>query len=178
MSAHFELREAFEILGRTPAVLDGLLRGTSPSWHEIQEDSDTWTAFDVVGHLIHAEETDWVPRARIILEHGEARPFDPFDRAAQLERSVGRTLDELIDRFAEVRRANLELVRQWELTETQLAIRGCHPSLGTVTLRQLLATWAVHDLNHVGQIVRVMSRRYEAEVGPWVPYLGILRRPV
>jgi len=176
MTASFDLREALDILDRTPTVLDGLLRGTAASWHAIREGPDTWSAFDVVAHLIYAEETDWVPRARIILDHGETRPFEPFDTSAQFDWSAGRTLDELIDRFAEVRRANLELVREWDLTETQLAIRGCHPSLGTVTLRQLLATWAVHDLNHIGQIVRVMAKRYTDDVGAWRAYLSILKR--
>lgn len=172
----FDLSETLDLLERTPAVVDTLLRGTSASWYGINEGPGTWSAFDVVGHLIHGEETDWVPRARIILEHGESRPFEPFDRFAQLNRFAGWSLDQLLDRFAELRRANLETVRSWRLTEAQLNLPGRHPELGPVTLRQLLATWAVHDLNHIAQISRVLARRYTEEVGVWREYLSILHR--
>ncbi len=172
----FNLPETIDLLGRTPAVLDALLRGTSASWHSIDEGADTWSAFDVVGHLIHCEETDWVPRARIILEHGEDRPFEPLDRFAQFDRFAGWSLDQFLDRFAELRQANLETVRNWRLTEAQLALPGRHPELGSVTLGQLLATWAVHDLNHIAQIARVMAKRYTEEVGVWRAYLSILNR--
>jgi len=170
----FDLPETLDILGRTPAVVDTLLRGTSASWHDINEGPDTWSAFDVVGHLIHGEETDWVPRARIILEHGEGRPFEPFDRFAQFNRFAGWSLDQVLDRFAELRQANLEIVRSWRLTEAQLALPRHHPELGSVNLRQLLATWAVHDLNHIAQISRVMAKRYTQVVGVWRAYLSIL----
>jgi uncharacterized damage-inducible protein DinB len=170
----FSLAESLDLLARTPRVLDALLRESSAAWHAVDEGPDTWSAFDVVGHLIHGEETDWVPRARIILEHGERRPFDPFDRFAQLQRFAGWSLDALLDRFAELRHANLAIVRDWRLTGAQLALRGRHPELGTVTLQELLATWAVHDLNHLGQISRVMAKRFTREVGPWRAYLGIL----
>lgn len=170
----FSLDETLDILGRTPAVLDHLLRGTSPAWHAVNEGAASWSAFDVVGHLIHGEETDWVPRARIILAHGETRPFAPFDRFAQFERYGDWELEALLDRFAEARRENLQTVRGWRLTEAQLALRGRHPELGAVTLGQLLATWAVHDLNHIGQIVRVMAKRYAGDVGVWKAYLSIL----
>lgn len=173
---NFNLSETLDLLERTPAVVDTLLRGTSASWHGIDEGPGTWSAFDVVGHLIHGEETDWVPRARIILEHGEARPFEPFDRFAQLTRFAGWSLDQLLDRFAELRRANLERVRGWRLTEAQLDLPGRHPELGAVTLRQLLATWAVHDLNHIAQIARVLAKRHTEEVGVWRAYLSILNR--
>lgn len=172
----FDLPETLGVLERTPAVVGTLLRGTSASWHGINEGPDTWSAFDVVGHLIHGEETDWVPRARIILEHGESRAFEPFDRFAQFSRFSGWSLDRLLDRFAELRRANLETVRDWQLTEDQLALPGRHPELGPVNLRQLLATWAVHDLNHIAQISRVMAKRYTQEVGAWRAYLSILNR--
>jgi hypothetical protein len=172
----FDLPETLDILERTPSVLSTLLRGTSASWHDINEGPDTWSAFDVVGHLIYGEETDWVPRARIILEHGEGRPFEPFDRFAQLDRFAGWPLDPLLDRFAELRQGNLATVRSWGLTEAQLALPGRHPELGPVTLRQLLATWAVHDLNHIAQIVRVMAKRYTQEVGVWRAYLSVLNR--
>lgn len=172
----FDLPETLDILERTPAVVGTLLRGTSASWHDINEGPDTWSAFDVVGHLIHGEETDWVPRARIILEHGESRPFEPFDRFAQLNRFTGWPLDRLLDKFAGLRQANLGIVRRWGLTEAQLALPGHHPELGSVNLRQLLATWAVHDLNHIAQIARVMAKRYTQEVGVWRAYLAILNR--
>jgi len=176
----FDLPETLDILARTPAVLTALLRGTSAAWHDIDEGPDTWSALGVVGHLIHGEETDWVPRARIILEHGpghgEIQPFEPFDRFAQSTRFAGWPLDRLLDRFAELRQANLETVRSWRLTEAQLALPGRHPELGAVTLRQLLATWAVHDLNHIAQISRVLAKRYTEEVGAWRAYLSILNR--
>lgn len=172
----FDLSETFDILERTPAVVGTLLRGTSASWHDVNEGPDTWSAFDVVGHLIHGEETDWIPRARLILEYGEGRPFEPFDRFAQFDRFSGWSLDRLLDRFTELRQANLETVRNWRLTEAQLALPGRHPELGSVTLRQLLATWAVHDLNHIAQIARVMAKRYAREVGIWRAYLSILNR--
>lgn len=172
----FDLSETLDILERTPTVLNTLLRGTSASWHAINEGPDTWSAVDVMGHLIYGEETDWIPRSRIILEHGESRPFDPFDRFAQSTRFAGWSLDRLLDRFAELRQANLEILRNWQLTEDQLALPGRHPALGSVTLRQHLATWAVHDLNHIAQISRVMANRYTQEVGVWRQYLSILNR--
>jgi hypothetical protein len=176
MTVSFDLPQTLDILGRTPTVLNALLRGTSAAWHAADEGADTWSAFDVVGHLIHGEETDWVPRARIILEHGEGRSFDPFDRFAQLGRFADWPLGRLLDRFAELRQANLEIVHGWRLTDTQLALPGRHPELGAVTLRELLATWAVHDLNHIAQIARVMARQYTGEVGAWRAYLSILNR--
>jgi hypothetical protein len=175
-SLRFDLPETLDLLERTPTVVGTLLRGTSSSWHAVNEGPGTWSAFDVVGHLIHGEETDWVPRARIILEYGEDRPFEPFDRFAQLNRFAGWSLEQLLDRFAELRQANLEIVRSWHLTDAQLELPGRHPELGPVNLRQLLATWAVHDLNHIAQIARVMAKRYTEEVGVWRNYLSILNR--
>jgi hypothetical protein len=172
----FDLAETLDLLERTPAVLDALLRGSSPAWHAIAEGPDTWSAIEIVGHLIHGEETDWIPRARIVLEHRDAVPFEPFDRFAQATRFAGWPLDRLLDRFAEVRRENLEIVRGWRLTAGQLDLPGRHPALGAVSLRQLLATWAAHDLNHLGQIARVMAKRHLVEVGPWRAYLSILER--
>jgi len=172
----FDLAETVDILERTPGVLECLLRGTSGSWYAINEGPDTWSAKDVIGHLIHGEETDWVPRARIILEHGDSRPFAPFDRFVQFARFAGWSIESLLDRFAELRQANLKVVRDWRLTEAQLELPGRHPELGSVNLRQLLATWAVHDLNHIGQIARVMAKRYTEEVGVWRAYLSILNR--
>src|SRR5262249_556131 len=173
---NFDLNQSLDILGRTPTLLDELLRRTSAPWYATNEGPDTWSASDVVGHLIHAEETDWIPRARIILEHGESRPFTPFDRFAQATRFAGWSLDRLLDRFAELRGNSLQTVRDWKLTEAQLALPGRHPELGSVNLRQLLATWVVHDLNHIGQISRVMAKVYKEDVGPWRAYLPILDR--
>jgi hypothetical protein len=172
----FDLEQTLDLLDRTPAVLDALLRGSDPAWHAINEGAETWSAFDVVGHLIHGEETDWIPRARIILEHGSSRTFEPFDRFAQLRRFAGWSLERLLDRFAELRRENLATVRAWRLTAPQLALPGRHPELGAVNLEQLLATWAVHDLNHLAQVSRVMAKRYTDEVGVWRAYLSILNR--
>jgi hypothetical protein len=172
----FDLDDSFDILERTPKVVSALLRGTSPEWHTLSEGPSTWSAYDVVGHLIHGEETDWVPRARIILEHGDRRAFEPFDRFAQLTRFEGWSLDRLLDRFTELRAANLAVVRGWNLGDAQLSLRGRHPELGPVNLRELLATWAVHDLNHLVQIGRVMAKRYTEEVGSWRAYLSVLNR--
>ena len=172
----FDLDQTLDLLGRTPGVLDRLLRGTHPAWHAINEGPDTWSAYDVVGHLIHGEETDWVPRARIILEHGSSRAFEPFDRFAQFRRFAGWSLDQLLERFAGLRRDNLAIVSSWRLTEAQLDLPGRHPELGEVNLRQLLATWAVHDLNHLSQVARVMAKRYTDDVGVWKAYLSILNR--
>ena len=170
----FVLGEAIEILARTPATLDALLRGLPEAWIVANEGGETWSAFDVVGHLIHGEQTDWMPRAKIILEHGAARPFDKFDRLAQFKESAPRTLDSLLDEFAALRRHNLEELRALELTPADLDRPGRHPELGAVTLGQLLATWTAHDLDHLMQISRVLARQYSDEVGPWRAYLRII----
>lgn len=172
----FDLAETLDLLGRTPGVLDRLLRGTPEAWHRADEGPGTWSAAGVVGHLVHGEETDWVPRARTILEHGEGRAFEPFDRFAHLERFAGWPLDDLLDRFAALRRENLETVRGWGLGEAELSLRGRHPAFGAVTLRELLATWAVHDLGHVVQAGRVMAKQQAESVGPWRAYLTVLHR--
>jgi hypothetical protein len=157
-------------------VLDALLRGLPDEWTASNEGPDTFTPFDVVGHLIHSERTDWVVRARIILEHGPAVPFEPFDRFAQSEQSRGKRLPDLLDEFARLRAQNLETLRGLRLTDSDLERTGSHPTLGTVTLRQLLATWVAHDLSHVGQVVRVMAKQYRETVGPWRAYLPLLDR--
>jgi hypothetical protein len=151
-----------------------MLRGLPHPWIVAHEGGETWSPFDVVGHLIHGERTDWIPRAKIILEDGESRPFEKFDRFAQFAASRGRTLTDLLDEFASVRRANLETLAAFRLTERDLDRRGTHPELGVVTLRQLLATWTAHDLDHVVQISRVLARQYADEVGPWRAYLRII----
>ena len=170
------LTETLDVLERTPAVLDALLRGTAPLWHRPNEGPGTWSAFEVVGHLVHGEETDWVPRARMVLEHGERRPFPAVDREAHRGRFGAWTLDALLDRFAALRRASLVEVRGWALTPSDLERRGRHPAFGPVTLGELLATWAVHDLGHVGQASRVMAKQQGDRVGPWRAYLGVLDR--
>jgi hypothetical protein len=170
----FALDEATAVLSRTPATLDALLRGLPDGWIHAGEGGDTWSPYDVMGHLIHGERTDWMGRARIIVEHGETRPFDTFDRFAQFRESEGKTLHDLLDEFASVRRQNLEALAMLNLTDADLDRRGQHPSFGVVTLRQLLATWVAHDLDHIAQIARVMARQYTDEVGPWQAYLRII----
>lgn len=172
----FDLAQSLDVLRRTPSVLDDLLRGTGEPWHASREGPGTWSALDVVGHLVHAEETDWVPRARIILQHRDDPAFEPFDRFAQATRFSGWSLERLLDQFEEARRANVDTVASWRLTSADLALPGRHPELGAVTLQELLATWVVHDLNHLGQIARVMAKRYAGEVGAWQAYLPILGR--
>jgi hypothetical protein len=170
----FLIDDAVAILARTPATLDVLLRGLPAAWAAAHEGGQTWSPFDVVGHLIHGERTDWIPRARIILEHGDARAFDKFDRFAQFTASEGRTLANLLDEFATLRRDNLRELESMGLTGADLDRRGRHPELGIVTLRQLLATWVAHDLDHLVQISRVLARQYSDEVGPWRAYLRII----
>ena len=172
----FQLEEAITILRRTPASLRALLKDLPPAWATANEGGDSWSPYTVVGHLIHGEETDWVPRARIILEHGEAQAFTPFDRFAQFEKSRGKSLAELLDEFAALREANLAALTALQITPAQLSRRGRHPELGSVTLGQLLATWVAHDLSHVAQILRVMCRQYSEAVGPWKQYLPILQK--
>lgn len=172
----FNLDDATEVLRRTPATLRMLLEGLPDPWIHENEGPDTWSPFAVLGHLIHGEKTDWIPRARIILDAGEARAFDPFDRFAQFRDSQGRTISGLLDDFAALRAANIEALRGLGLTEADLERRGIHPAFGPVTLRELLATWVTHDLGHIAQIARVMAKRYAGAVGPWREYLPVLHR--
>ena len=169
--------DAIAVLERTPAVLQAMLGGLPEAWLLGNEGPDTFSPRDVVGHLIHGEETDWVPRARIILEHGESVPFTPFDRFAFRAKSEGETTAALLDRFAVLRRVSLDEVRRLRLDEPTLARTGTHPALGRVTLAQLLAAWVVHDLGHLKQVARTMARQYREAVGPWREYLTILDRP-
>ena len=171
----FSLAEALALLIRTPATLSALLRGLPDMWVRRNEGRDTWSAFDIVGHLIVGERTDWIPRLRIILEKGEARQFDPFDRLAQFEESQGKSLDQLLDDFARLRRENLAALQTLNLQHEDWTRRGKHPSLGVVTLSELVATWAVHDLTHIHQLSRVMAHQYRNAVGPWSAYLGVLQ---
>lgn len=164
------------ILERTPGVLDRLLRDLPTAWTSGNEGGDSWSPFDVVGHLIDGEETDWIPRARIILSVAHVRTFEPFDRFRHVELNKGRKLNELLDRFTSARRESLAALRGFDLNEVTLARTGLHPSLGEVTLAQLLATWVVHDLGHIAQITRVMAKQYAGEVGAWQEYLPVLHR--
>jgi DinB superfamily len=165
-----------QILERTPSVLNTLLRDLDGSWITGTEGPGTWSPCEVVGHLIHGEQTDWMARVRIILDHGEQRPFEPFDRFAFARRTEYEPLTDLLDQFQDLRDENLRALRALELTEQQLERTGTHPEFGRVTMAQLLATWAVHDLSHIAQIARVMAKQYRAAVGPWSAYLPILTR--
>lgn len=174
----FDLDDAVKVLERTPASLAALLEGLPQTWTTATEGVDTWSPYDVIGHLIHGELTDWIPRARHILA-GETRPFDKFDRTAQFSDSEGKSLSELLAEFAALRRDNIATLLEMKLTREDLGRKGMHPELGEVTLGQLLATWVVHDLDHVAQIARVMAKTYTTVVGPWTAYLSILhdRKP-
>ncbi len=171
----FNLAESVAVLTRTPGTLNAMLRGLPDTWVRCNEGTDTWSAFDVVGHLIVGERTDWMPRLRIILENGEARPFDPLDRFLQFRETQGKTLEQLLDEFARLRSESLAELRRLNLQQEDFARRGRHPALGVVTLSELLATWTVHDLTHMHQLSRVMAYQYRDAVGPWRAYLGVLQ---
>lgn len=175
-SDSFQLADGIAVLERTPATFRALLAGLPEGWIVADEGPETFSPFDNVGHLIHGERTDWIPRARIILEQGKNRRFEPYDRFAQKRESMGKTLAQLLDEFAQLRDANVATLRGWNLSDAQLALKGEHPALGRVTLRQLLAAWVVHDLGHIAQTARVMSRQYREAVGPWREYLPVLDR--
>jgi hypothetical protein len=170
----FNLESSLDVLRRTPGTLDLLLRDLDAAWVRATEGPETFSPFDVVGHLIDGEETDWVPRARIILARGPSARFEPYDRFRHRARNMTRTLGSLLDEFGRLREANLALLRSWNLDEAHLDLPGEHPGLGPVTLRQLLAAWVVHDLGHIAQIARVMAKQYRDEIGPWVPYLPVV----
>jgi DinB family protein len=170
----FELAAAIDVLRRTPAIVRDLLQGIGGGWARGTEGPDTFSPFDVVGHLIDGEETDWMPRARIILAQGKSRRFEPYDRFRHRARNAGRTLDSLLDEFTRLRAENLRVLESWNLTDAQLAMLGEHPEQGPVTLRELLAAWVVHDLGHIAQVARVMAKQYRPEVGSWVPFLPVL----
>ena len=172
----FQLNHAKEILRRTPATLNSLLRHLPEEWTLANEGPESWSPFDVVGHLINGEEADWIPRAKVILEYGESRAFEPFDRFAMLDKSRGKSLGDLLDRFEWLRAESLKELEGMNLGPEMLGKRGRHPELGAVTLSQLLSTWVVHDLGHVGQIVRAMAKQYGEEVGAWRAYLPVLNR--
>jgi hypothetical protein len=172
----FDLANALEILERTPSIFRAMLGGLPESWTRPNEGPETFSAFDNLGHLIHGERADWMPRARLILVGGERRRFERYDRFAQYRESAGRSVEELLAELEQLRAANLAELRGWSLTPAQLALTGGHPEFGPVTLEQLLATWVAHDLGHVAQTARVLAKQYRDAVGPWIAYLPVLTR--
>ena len=170
----FDIDSAVEILSRTPGTIRALVSGLSDSWTTPNEGAETFSVFDVVGHLVDGEETDWIPRARIVLAQGEKNTFEPYDRFRHYERNRGRTLDSLIDELETLRARNLELLKGWKLGDESLSLTAKHPSLGTVTMSQLLAALVVHDLGYIAQISRVMAKQYRDEIGPWARYLPVV----
>jgi DinB superfamily len=172
----FNLTNGIEILERTPRTLRAMLAGLTPEWTDATEGPETWSPYVIVGHLIHGERADWIPRAQIILAQGSERRFAPYDRFAQFRESQGKSLAALLDEFAHLRSENVATLTGWHLTDAHLALEGLHPEFGLVTLRQLLATWVAHDLGHVAQTARVMAKQYREAVGPWRAYLPVMDR--
>jgi hypothetical protein len=171
----YSLEKSYEILERTPLVLKPLLTGLSEEWITGNEGPETFSPYDVVGHLIHGEKTDWRDRATMILEHGVSKTFIPYDRFAQYEESRGKTLPQLLNEFEVLRMKNMKWFRSLNLSETDLDKKGIHPSLGQVSLRELLSTWVIHDLTHIAQVTRVMAKQYKEEMGPWIEFFRIMR---
>ena len=171
----FNLEDGVAVLERTPLVLRAMLDGLPPSWIDANEGPETWSPYVVVGHLIHGERADWMPRAQLIMAQGANRTFTPFDRLAQFRESDGKSLSELLDEFEALREENLQTLLDWELTDTDLSLEGQHPAFGAVTLRQLLATWVAHDLGHIVQVSRVMAKQYRDAIGPWHSYLSVMK---
>jgi len=169
----FRLDQAIPVLERTPAVISSLLESLPDSWLDARETPDAWSPREIVNHLIHGERTDWIPRARIILAQGSYRRFQPFDRFAELKSP--RTLNDLLEELDQLRAGNVATLRGWNVSDNDLDLTGEHPGLGTVTLRQLLATWVAHDLTHIAQITRTMAREYKSAVGPWTEYFRALQ---
>ena len=174
-SMEHNLDQTLSLLARTPASLDALLRELPENWTLRSEGPNTWSVFDVIGHLIHGEHTDWMPRVRTILQFGETQPFSSFDRGGHAQQIQGKSLPQLLDEFARVRSENLDALRALRLQPGDFARRGRHPAFGAVTLSQLLATWAAHDLTHLHQISRIMAYQYRDAVGPWIAYLGVMQ---
>lgn len=172
----FELDKSKEILERTPNVLDTLLTGLSKGWIENNEGKNTWSPYDIVGHLIFGEKTDWIVRIKTILNNSENKLFEPFDRFAQLNEDQNRPISDLINEFKLLREKNLNELESLNISQKDYERIGIHPEFGNVTLKQLISTWAVHDLGHIAQITRVMAKQYTKEVGPWINYLGILKK--
>lgn len=172
----FNLNKSHEILSRTPFVIETLLDGLHEDWTKNNEGPETWSPYDIIGHLIHGEKTDWMIRTELILSNESDKTFSPFDRFAQFENSKGKTLKQLLDEFKELRKKNIALLLEKKITPDDLNKKGMHPALGEVTLSQLLSTWVAHDLGHIAQITRVMAKQYKIAVGPWKEYLPILEK--
>jgi Protein of unknown function (DUF664). len=173
---HFELDRSIAVLERTPSTLRAMLSGLPREWTDATEGPETWSPYDIVGHLVHGERADWIPRARIIITQGADRRFAPFDRLAQFRESQGKSIEQLLDEFTRLRTDSLATLAGFELDDAKLALEGEHPAFGAVTLRQLLSTWVGHDLGHVAQIARVMAKQYRDAVGPWREYLPVMDR--
>ena len=171
----FDLNKSFAILERTPEVLRTLLKDLPEDWTHANEGDETWSPFIIVGHLLHGDKTDWLTRTKIILSDADDKTFPPFDRFAQIKDNQGRQLNDLLDEFAERRKANLKELKALNITEDMLSKKGIHPAFGKVSLGQLLTTWMNHDLNHLYQITRVLAKQFKEETGPWVEFLRILR---
>ncbi|WP_430467017.1 DinB family protein [Winogradskyella ouciana] len=170
----YSIEKALEVLQQTPKTLKSYLGNLSDDWLFSNEGNDTWNPYDVVGHLIHGEKTDWIPRLKIILSNAENKTFEAFDRFAQFENSKGKTISQLLNEFENLRQDNLKVLKQLNLSSEQLQQKGMHPELGEVSISELLACWVTHDLGHIAQISRVMAKQYKNEVGPWVAYIPIL----
>lgn len=171
---NFNLKKSIEILERTPASLYSLLNNVDEDWTLKNEGNETWSVFDVLGHLIHGEKTDWIQRVKIILSNSPDKAFQPYDRFAQFKESKGKSMQQLLDEFITLREQNLKFLTSKNISDSDLNLIGIHPVFGEVTLSQLIATWMVHNLNHISQISRIMAKQYKKEVGPWIEYLTIL----
>lgn len=175
---HIKVNEAINFLARTPIVLNQLLNGLPESWINATEGPETWSPYDVIGHLIHGDKTDWIPRLQICLANDGIKKFEPFDRFAQFENSKGKTLQQLLIEFEKIRKTNLSVLQSLNLTEDDYTKTAIHPAFGEITLAQLLATWVVHDLDHIYQVSRILSMQYKDEVGPWKAYLRIVNQSI
>ncbi|PWT73256.1 MAG: hypothetical protein C5B59_13925 [Bacteroidetes bacterium] len=171
----FSIHKSILILERTPSILENLTDGLPDEWIYSNEGENTWSPFDVIGHLIHGEKTDWIPRMRIILNDQGDKKFEVFDRFAQFKASEGKSMQDLLSEFRQLRMQNLEVLKTLGLNDSILNRTGIHPALGRVTLRQLIATWVTHDLSHLSQITRVMAKQYKQEIGPWTEYFNIFK---
>ncbi|MFY9225628.1 MAG: DinB family protein [Blastocatellia bacterium] len=171
----FDLDDATSVLTRTPNVLRAMLQGLPSEWITGNEGENTWSSYDVLGHLIHGERTDWIVRAKTILKEGEEKAFEPFDRFAQFTENQGKSLEELLDIFESLRQENIQTLKEMKLNQQDLTKTGTHPELGKVQLKELLATWVAHDLDHIVQISRTMAKQYKEEVGPWCKYLSVMK---